>query len=161
MHGGKLVKESDDRLLAAFPQGTTALRTALELQALVGTDVAENAPRAQLAMHRGMAMSTSINGRLDYFGRAVSLANRLLDSHESSFVVSHEIAQDDDCRELLTEARRTLRQLTQQGELSAYEVRRNTPAESPPHTSAHELLPSDSTAILAPAGQERVGRVSP
>lgn len=159
-HGGKLVKESDDRILAAFPQATSALRTALELHTLVGTGVVENEPRVQLAMHRGMAMSTSINGRLDYFGRAVSLANRLLDSSDARFVVSQEIAQDDDCRELLAEAHHTLRQLTHHGELSTYKVCGNERANSMPHNSNYEPSPNDSTAVLASAGQEHVEKVS-
>jgi hypothetical protein len=59
--GGAVVKLIGDGLMLSFADAAAAVRTAL---ALVDSDV-------RIAVHTGAAMATSINDRLDYFGRMV------------------------------------------------------------------------------------------
>ena len=46
-------------------------------------------------MHRGTALTTSVGGRLDYFGRTVTTATGLLDSAtDRLLVLSEELGHD-------------------------------------------------------------------
>lgn len=125
-HGGQIVREQDDRLLAAFPQAVNAIQVALELKEAHTESTTQERPRIQMALHRGMAMSTSINGKLDYFGRSVSVANGLLEgSNGQKLVLSAELAGDDECRQALAAAGESLKPLVSQGEMSRFEVCKN------------------------------------
>ena len=74
---GALVKTHNEGILATFQDAAAAVRVALDLQSLL----AENALTRELAIrvgvHRGSAMVATINGKLDYFGTTVQLAQRL------------------------------------------------------------------------------------
>lgn len=105
--GGKLVKDEEESLLASFPRAAEAARAAVELQRVVApaATASELVPELRIALHRGMAMATSLNGRQDLFGRSVALARRLLDSDAApgtSIVLSDELAGDEEVRELLS-----------------------------------------------------------
>jgi class 3 adenylate cyclase len=75
-HGGATVKIHGDGVLAAFPEPVSATRAALEL---FGEPAGAGVyPSDRVVVHAGPARVTSINDRLDYFGRVVGEAARLL-----------------------------------------------------------------------------------
>ncbi|UUO08860.1 protein kinase [Blastopirellula sp. J2-11] len=120
-HGGKLVKESDDRILVAFSTANSALTAALEIRQDIPTAADAEAPQLQMALHRGMTMSTSFNGRSDVFGRSVTFANHLLDANDShELVISQELFDDEDCQNLCTENGFELRPISDNQTTIAY-----------------------------------------
>ncbi|EAQ79672.1 protein kinase domain-containing protein [Blastopirellula marina] len=119
-HRGKLVKESDDRILAAFSTASSALTAALEIRRDI-LAAGAHSPRLQLALHRGMTMSTSFNGRSDVFGRSVTFANHLLDANDShGLVISQELFDDEDCQNLCAENGLNLRPISHNKTSIAY-----------------------------------------
>jgi class 3 adenylate cyclase len=138
-HGGQLIKEQDDRLLAVFPQALAALETALQLNDAFGATTDESLPQLQMALHRGTAMSTSFNGRLDYFGRSVTLASAILDAAEhQTLVVSHELINDIECAEALMSRNYYTKPHSQSGGLNLYRIVKN-PGEQ---NSVSAVLPT-------------------
>jgi class 3 adenylate cyclase len=107
--GGQVVREGDDQLLAAFPQTLSAVAAAVGLLD-TPAEGPEAAIRLRAALHRGTALATSVNGRLDYFGRAVTTARDLLDSPCSQpLVLSDELSHDPEVVALLDELRESSR----------------------------------------------------
>ena len=101
-HGGRVMKEQDDHLLAFFPLTLDALEAAIELRASAPVGAEDVVPRIQLALHRGTSLSTTVNGRADVFGRSIALTSRLLDGRaQESLVISQELADDEEIRESL------------------------------------------------------------
>ena len=61
------------------------------------------------ALNRGAALATSINGRLDYFGRTVTNTTGLLDTvSRQTLVISEDLARDREIIAFLSEQRLTL-----------------------------------------------------
>jgi class 3 adenylate cyclase len=87
LEGGAIVKIHREGVMAAFVESVAATRAALVLM--------ESRPAARTAMHAGSMMVTTINGRLDYYGRVVQEADAILDRAEpgtlllSEAVTSH------------------------------------------------------------------------
>jgi class 3 adenylate cyclase len=63
VEGGTLVKLMGDGVLAVFTDNQAALKAALTLH--------RESTRARIVTHAGAAMMTTIDGRLDYFGRLI------------------------------------------------------------------------------------------
>jgi serine/threonine protein kinase len=95
-NGGQVVKEHDEQLLAAFPETLRALRVAADLAHEAAVERGrEAAVDIRAALHRGTALTTSVNGRLDYFGRTVTTATGLLDAvADRRLVLSDELSGD-------------------------------------------------------------------
>jgi eukaryotic-like serine/threonine-protein kinase len=94
-HKGVVVKQVDDRILAAFDDCETALNAAVSLaETSVRCDeIRENVPR--IGVHRGAALATTLHNQLDYFGTSVNRAFRLLkDAGPGEVVLSQEISAD-------------------------------------------------------------------
>ncbi|MBI1249403.1 protein kinase [bacterium] len=117
---GELIKEADDRIVAKFDTASVAISAAGELHDLFanGQDVA-----IQVAVHRGVAMSTSFNGRVSYVGKSVSQLSRMLESASGRpWIVSDDIANDDACQDILNNSSRSLREIEENGGGLVYEV---------------------------------------
>jgi serine/threonine protein kinase len=102
-NGGQIVKEEHEHLLAAFPETLNAIRVAVDLfrDKPADRNSAGYVP-LRAALHRGTALSTSINGRVDYFGRTVSMTTGLLNATtEHPLVLSNELGSDREVVALL------------------------------------------------------------
>lgn len=73
--GGAVIRMINDGFLAVFEDPVGAVQVALTLPALITESV--RLP-TRIALHRGDAMLTTINGRLDYFGMTVNAVFDLL-----------------------------------------------------------------------------------
>ena len=78
--GGAVVKTIGDAVMAAFPDGRSALRAGLGIQQAIRTlNTEEGIDAARLVkvgVHVGACYAVTLNDRLDYFGTAVNLAAR-------------------------------------------------------------------------------------
>jgi hypothetical protein len=93
--GGAVVKIHGDGVMAAFTSGAAATHAALEL-------LDRSIDGIRVAVHTGPAMATSINDRLDYFGRVVRHAEQLLHGIDpGSVAVSETTYANADVAELL------------------------------------------------------------
>ena len=155
---GKLVKEQDDRLLASFATASQAIEAALTLQQLNRQVTTEAHSRIQIAIHRGVTMSTSVNGKLDYFGRSVAVASAMLNTSERHLLIlSQELASDDDCRTQLAAAQKDLKFVASSGGIGIFEIcahLANTCDNQPGVTANADLslidsLQNDTTLQLA------------
>ncbi len=101
-HRGAVVKQVDDRVLAAFEDCEVALRAAIALAetSVKCGDGPTIAPR--VGVHRGAALATTLNDQLDYFGNAVNRAFRLLThANPGDVVLTQEVSADLSVHELL------------------------------------------------------------
>ncbi len=105
---GAVVKTIGDAVMAVFYAPADALRCGLAIQ----RDIArfnETFPTAQafvikLGMHHGPAIAINANGRLDYFGRTVNLAARVLrESRGGDVVIVKEMIEGPRIRDVLNE----------------------------------------------------------
>jgi class 3 adenylate cyclase len=105
--GGALIKTIGDAIMAAFPDGQSALAAALELQrAMLELDtagVADPAHLLKVGVHAGSCYAVTLNGQLDYFGGAVNLAARAQNEARGGEVVLTEAVLQD-CQRLLGDA---------------------------------------------------------
>lgn len=86
--GGAVVKIHRDGVLATFTDPGAALRVAERLVATLPTPIA-------IAGETGSALATSINDRLDYFGRVLHDVDRLLDAaRPGNLVMGETLAAD-------------------------------------------------------------------
>jgi class 3 adenylate cyclase len=98
---GAIVKIVGDGVLASFSEPTNALRAGFAM--LESGD----ASRMRMAMHAGAVMATSINDRLDYFGRIVSETSSLLAAaSRGTLVVSEALYVDPGVSAMLAAQRR-------------------------------------------------------
>ena len=108
--GGAVVKRQDEQLVAVFPETASAIRTAIDL-VQSGAFAVSNEDRLDLriGLHRGTAMSTTVNGRVDYFGRAVNVTTELLNRTSGGAVlISDALAHDAEIGRVLDEHRLAL-----------------------------------------------------
>jgi class 3 adenylate cyclase len=91
--GGTLIKTIGDAVMAAFPDGRSALAAALAIQ----RDVRDFDTRGlvdpialiKVGVHAGACYAVTLNERLDYFGNAVNLAARAQnEAHGGEIVVT-------------------------------------------------------------------------
>jgi class 3 adenylate cyclase len=78
--GGAVVKTIGDAVMAAFPDGRSALSAGLALQRAIRSldtgGLADPARLLKVGVHAGACYAVTLNERLDYFGTAVNLAAR-------------------------------------------------------------------------------------
>lgn len=107
-HGGTVVKNIGDAIMAAFQTPAEALRAALAMQAGIG----ELNARQRLAeeewlilkigLHSGPCLNVTLNDRPDYFGTTVNVAARVqLFSRGHDIVFTDVVRNDSDARRLL------------------------------------------------------------
>ena len=103
-NGGALVKTIGDAVMAAFPDGRSAMAAALDMQrairALDTGGVVDAARLIKVGVHVGACYAVTLNDRLDYFGTAVNLAARAQNEAHGGEVVATEPAIDDGRLEL-------------------------------------------------------------
>ncbi|HYY87995.1 MAG TPA: DUF5939 domain-containing protein [Chloroflexota bacterium] len=91
-HEGALVKTIGDAIMAAFPDGRSALGAALAMQrAIRGMDthgLADPTRLVKAGVHAGACYVVTLNGRLDYFGTTVNLAARAQHEAQGGEVVA-------------------------------------------------------------------------
>lgn len=73
--GGAVVKTVGDRVMAVFRSPLGAVRTGVQLQRTIEGRV--DPMRLRVGMHRGPAVTVTLNDRLDYFGETVNVAAQL------------------------------------------------------------------------------------
>lgn len=127
-HEGEVIKESDDRMVAKFPTAQSAMHAAGELyESFQSEDYSQN-PLTQIAVHRGIAMSTSFNGKVSYVGKSVTQLSRLLESApDRPWIVSGDIAQDESCQDVLKTSGRILRKTDAANGSLIYEIETGNP----------------------------------
>jgi adenylate cyclase len=104
--GGALVKTIGDAVMAAFHRPADAVRCGLRIQRDLPAFNRRWPDRKPLVMrlgvHDGPAIAINANGRLDYFGRTVNIAARLLrESQGGDIVLAKTLAEDPRVREAL------------------------------------------------------------
>lgn len=104
-HRGAVIKTIGDGLLVVFAEPLDALHAALEAAEMTPeTSPPGDLPvlRLRVAVHQGAAMVTTINDRLDYFGRAIHLLDRMLaHSGAGEILISDVVAGTPEAAELL------------------------------------------------------------
>lgn len=141
--GGVSVKDSDDRLLYSFSNTIDAVTSVTQLAEEYSADYGQTI-ELRIAVHRGMAMATSLNGKLDYFGRSVIVASRLLDQISVPFAVSAELAADEEFTGQLSQLGYQLRMASEGGEIRLHEAIRIAPGPSVCQRNPQ----LDSTAVM-------------
>lgn len=122
--GGHLIKEQDDGMLAAFPIALDAVSAALQLMQ-EPRPAEDDEPHLHMALHRGASLSTTINGRVDVFGRTIATTRRLLEASTAArLIVSAELAEDPEVAGLLISCNQSLRPLGKVGDLAAFSLTR-------------------------------------
>jgi class 3 adenylate cyclase len=100
--GGALVKTASAVTLCAFESGAAAARAALALRqrfAKSGTDQPSAVAQldVRIAVHQGSALTATMDGRLDYFGRTVETALDLIAlAPAGQVLLSAALADDQD-----------------------------------------------------------------
>jgi eukaryotic-like serine/threonine-protein kinase len=99
---GAVVKQIDDRILAAFDDCESAMRAALELSVTAVSAGAGSVIAPRIGVHRGAALATTLNDRLDYFGKSVNRTFGLLDvAGPGEIVLSQQVSSDLSVNELI------------------------------------------------------------
>ena len=106
LHGGEIAKAQEDRTLIIFSDSTHAIQLAAKL--LERSANAKDALPLGLALHRGNALAKTMNGKIDYFGKAVTSTGILLQRAAAhSLLLSDECQTDKDLILALNEANLT------------------------------------------------------
>ncbi|MFM8551294.1 MAG: adenylate/guanylate cyclase domain-containing protein, partial [Nitrospiraceae bacterium] len=108
-HQGAVVKTIGDAVMAVFHQPADGLRCALAIQRDLpsfNTSLPDRPPLiVKLGLHHGPAIALNANGLLDYFGRTVNIAARLLrESRGGDLVLAKTCLDDDRVRLALAES---------------------------------------------------------
>jgi class 3 adenylate cyclase len=102
--GGALVKTIGDAMMAAFPDGRSALRAGLQIQRVIrslSTEGVDDPSRlVKVGVNAGACFAVTLNDRLDYFGTAVNLAARAQHEARGGEVVSTAAALEEGRAEL-------------------------------------------------------------
>jgi len=105
---GAIVKTIGDAVMAAFYQPADAVRCGLDIQRDLGAFNASLPDQKPLTMklgvHSGPAIAINANGRLDYFGRTVNIAARVLrESLGGDVVLAKEVMDEPEVGRALAE----------------------------------------------------------
>ena len=99
-NGGAVVKTVGEGIVATFTEPVAALRAGIELQSRRAN---ESLP-LQVAIHRGPAMVTTLNDRLDYFGGTANRVRELLGSAgPSELLLTEAVAAQPEVAQLMRE----------------------------------------------------------
>lgn len=106
-HRGAIVKTIGDAIMAAFNEPLDGVLCALAIQEAFATfnskrEAADAQVAVKIGMHMGPCISVTLNGVLDYYGKAANLTARLAGLSEGSdMILSAVLAQDGAVRNLL------------------------------------------------------------
>jgi class 3 adenylate cyclase len=101
-HGGAVVKVIGAGLMAAFHEPVAAVRAALEMPAALSASELTRGLQVRFAIHRGPALTATINDRLDYFGATAALAAALpTAAGPGELVLTRAVAADGPVADLL------------------------------------------------------------
>jgi class 3 adenylate cyclase len=105
---GAVVKTIGDAVMASFHQPVDAVRCCLEIQRDIESfnrSLPDRRPLVvKLGVHHGPAIAINANGRLDYFGRTVNVASRILrESRGGDVVMARELAEESSVSRVLAE----------------------------------------------------------
>jgi class 3 adenylate cyclase len=97
--GGAVVKTIGDAIMAAFPDGRSALSAGLNMQrairSLAGSDIPDATHLLKVGVHVGACFAVTLNERLDYFGGVVNLAARAQnEARGGEVVLTQEVAEE-------------------------------------------------------------------
>lgn len=105
---GAVVKIIGEGMIATFTDPESAVRSVLDMQSAISEVVIDRPLTMRAALHRGPAMVTTLNDRLDYFGSTIHIAHRLLDlAAAGDIMLTDAIADNPDVASLLTDASAT------------------------------------------------------
>jgi class 3 adenylate cyclase len=93
--GGALVKTVGEGLLAIFSEPTAALRAGLAMQSVLAENELTHDLAVRVGVHRGPAMTATLNDHLDYFGTTVAFSARLTQFARGGEVVLSQATADD------------------------------------------------------------------
>lgn len=98
-NGGAVVKTVGEGVVATFAEPAAAIRTAIEL-----LSPAKDSLSWQIAIHRGPAMVTTLNDRLDYFGGTANRVRELLGmAGPSELLLTEAVAAQPEVAQLMRE----------------------------------------------------------
>ncbi len=104
-HEGNIVKTSGDGVHAAFLSPEDALKASIEIQqAMTSFNRRHDSETAsiRIGLHTGSSIAVTLNGRFDYYGRAVNLAARLESlGSDGEITMSQAFASDPAVAEML------------------------------------------------------------
>jgi class 3 adenylate cyclase len=99
-NGGAVVKTVGEGVVATFAEPIAAIRTGLELL----SKQTDDSLRLQMAVHRGPAMVTTLNDRLDYFGGTANRVRELLAiAGPSELLLTETVAAQPEITQLMRE----------------------------------------------------------
>jgi eukaryotic-like serine/threonine-protein kinase len=102
--GGAVIKMIGDGFLATFDDPVGAVQIGLTLPKLIAESETSKGRAVQIAIHRGDAMLTTINDRLDYFGQNVNAVFDLLNTAEpGDLLITQSVTCDPGVAALLQE----------------------------------------------------------
>ena len=94
----------EEGLWAVFQDPRNAVQTALDFPAVLAADADTRDLPLRVAIHRGPAIVATINGQLDYFGKAVKAVRELLaQARSTEWVTTAGIAGDPSVAELVNQ----------------------------------------------------------
>jgi serine/threonine protein kinase/class 3 adenylate cyclase len=93
--GGAVVKTVGEGLLATFSESVGALRAGLAMQKILSENELTKDLAIRVAVHRGPAMTATLNDHLDYFGSTVAFSSRLTQFARPGEVVLSQPTGDD------------------------------------------------------------------
>ncbi len=91
---GSVVRESDDRLVAAFRSSERACEMAIGICKLLN-GLGGRHPEVTVAVHRGMMHANMDNGRMEVSGRSITFAQSMLESAVGELVFSADMLEDE------------------------------------------------------------------
>ncbi|MBI3241204.1 MAG: adenylate/guanylate cyclase domain-containing protein [Chloroflexi bacterium] len=107
-HGGTVVKNIGDAIMAAFQTPAEALRAALDMQTAIAALnqrerlTSDEALILKVGLHSGPCLSVTLNDRPDYFGTTVNIAARVQGiSHGGDVVFTDAVRDDAEAQKLL------------------------------------------------------------
>ena len=107
-NGGAVVKTVEEGIIATFSESRAAVAAAIDIQRGLRQRQDDHPLAMRAAIHRGPAMVTTLNDRLDYFGSTVHITHRLLElASAGDLMVTDAVAGSREISQLLDEAMET------------------------------------------------------
>jgi len=101
-YGGSVIKTLASGIQAVFQTPEQALRAALDMQPALSAQPLTQDLLARISIHRGPAMLTTFNNRLDYFGSTINTATVLLRGiKDGELILSQDVYADPEVAQAL------------------------------------------------------------
>ncbi len=112
-HQGATVKSVGESLLATFQGCSDAVQAAFELSSRLREIAELRGIECVCAVHRGTALVTTQNGRLDYFGQTARTVEALVQDDQPTVVLTDAVFTNDEVTRWLSQAQRHAQTRTQ------------------------------------------------